>query len=816
MQALRQDLRYAFRALRRSPAYTLAAVVTLGLGIGATTTIFTVVNSVLLRPLPYADPGRLANIWNDLGEGAQSLPAVSPADFRDYQRRSRTFEAFAAASEADVVDLRGNLTGSGEPERVTMNTITWNFFPLLGIRPALGRDFTEPEEAVNGPHVVMLTDALWRRRYGADRGLVGRTIQIDGVAHTVVGILPPGFHLLLPSEAFVVTDAEVWAPLQFDYTQVLPRNLTFFTVFGRLKPGVTFAQAQDDMNRIAAEFRAEFPEHKASNVRIRAVPLHEDIVKHARSSLLMLLGAVGLTLLVACANVAHLLLVRATVREGEFALRAALGASRWAVVRQLLTESLVLAGAGGVLGLVVAAGAIGFLRALHPANLPRLGEIGIDPALLAFTAAVCMLTSIGFGLVPAVQASRADQRSTLQSAGRGAGGRRQRIRDLLIIGEVALSVVLLVGAGLLIRSFIALQQVRPGFDPSDVLTFQVSFPSNTYQKGANRRNFLRALETRLLAIPGVRSVGEISQLPLTGSGPLQPFAFNEETARNFESVTADGRNVSNDYFKAMNTRLLAGRSFTDDDKAGGPPVAIVDETLARLAWPGRSAVGKQLQVNPTGSPNMYVEVVGVVEHQRMHDLGRATLPQIFRPLGQGTPLTMAFAVEAGISPATLAGTVRQAVASLDKDLPVDRLMPMEAYVGEGMAQARFSLVLMVVLGGIGLLLAAVGIFGVISYSVTQRTREFGIRIALGENPAATQRSVIIGGMRLVALSIAIGLAASLALAQLLAGLLYQIHPADPATFAGISVLLAAVALAACYLPARRATRVDPAAALRSE
>jgi predicted permease len=816
MQALRQDLRYAFRALRRSPAYTLAAVVTLGLGIGATTTIFTVVNSVLLRPLPYADPGRLANIWNDLGEGAQSLPAVSPADFRDYQRRSRTFEAFAAASEADVVDLRGNLTGSGEPERVTMNTITWNFFPLLGIRPALGRDFTEPEEAVNGPHVVMLTDALWRRRYGADRGLVGRTIQIDGVAHTVVGILPPGFHLLLPSEAFVVTDAEVWAPLQFDYTQVLPRNLTFFTVFGRLKPGVTFAQAQDDMNRIAAEFRAEFPEHKASNVRIRAVPLHEDIVKHARSSLLMLLGAVGLTLLVACANVAHLLLVRATVREGEFALRAALGASRWAVVRQLLTESLVLAGAGGVLGLVVAAGAIGFLRALHPANLPRLGEIGIDPAVLAFTAAVCMLTSIGFGLVPAVQASRADQRSTLQSAGRGAGGRRQRIRDLLIIGEVALSVVLLVGAGLLIRSFIALQQVRPGFDPSDVLTFQVSFPSNTYQKGANRRNFLRALETRLLAIPGVRSVGEISQLPLTGSGPLQPFAFNEETARNFESVTADGRNVSNDYFKAMNTRLLAGRSFTDDDKAGGPPVAIVDETLARLAWPGRSAVGKQLQVNPTGSPNMYVEVVGVVEHQRMHDLGRATLPQIFRPLGQGTPLTMAFAVEAGISPATLAGTVRQAVASLDKDLPVDRLMPMEAYVGEGMAQARFSLVLMVVLGGIGLLLAAVGIFGVISYSVTQRTREFGIRIALGENPAATQRSVIIGGMRLVALSIAIGLAASLALAQLLAGLLYQIHPADPATFAGISVLLAAVALAACYLPARRATRVDPAAALRSE
>jgi predicted permease len=816
MSSLRQDFRYAVRGLQRTPAFTLAAIVTLGLGIGATTAIFTVVNSVLLRPLPYTDSGRLVNIWNDLGEGAQSLPAVSPADFRDYQKRSRTFESFAAASESDVVNLRGNLTDSGEPERVTMNTITWNFFPLLGVKPAYGRNFLPEEEVLNGPHVVMITDGLWRRRYGADKSLVGKTIQVDGIAHTVVGILPQGFHLLLPAEAFVVTDAELWAPMQFDYTFPLPRNLTFFTVFGRLKPGVSYAQAQDDMNRIAAEFRAEFPEHKASNVRIRAVPLHEDIVKHARPSLLILFGAVGLTLLVACANVAHLLLVRATVREGEFALRAALGASRWAVVRQLLTESLVLAIAGGALGLAVATGAIGFLRALHPANLPRLGEVSIDVGVLAFTAAVCMITSVGFGLVPAIQASRADQRSTLQSASRGAGGQRQRVRNLLIIGEVALSVVLLVGAGLLIRSFIALQHVRPGYDPSDLLTFQLSFPSNAYQKGADRRAFLKELETRLGAIPGVKHVGEITQLPLTGSGPLQPFAYNEETARNFESVTADGRNVSNGYFTAMNTRLLAGRFFTDDDKPNTPPVIIIDETLANLAWPGQSAVGKRLQVNPTGDPNMYAEVVGVVEHQRMHDLGRAKLPLIFRPLGQGTPTSIAFTIETAVQPAGLTGAVQQAVASLDKDLPVDRLVPMEAYVGEQMAQARFSLVLMGVLGGIALVLAAVGIFGVISYSVTQRTREFGIRLALGEDPAATQRSVILGGMRLVGASIAIGLLASLGLAQLLGGLLYQVRPADPPTFVGISLLLTVVALAACYLPARRATRVDPALALRSE
>ena len=816
MRALRQDIRYAVRALRRSPAYTLAAIVTLGLGIGATTAIFTVVNSVLLRPLPYEDSRRLANIWNDLGEGAQSLPAVSPADFRDYQRRSRTFEAFAAASWAGVVNLRGNLTGNGEPERVTMNTITSNFFPLLGIRPAFGRSFLPEEEATNGPHVVMMTDDLWRRRYGGDRSLIGKTIQVDGVAHTVVGILPRGFHLLLPTEAFLVKDAELWTPLQFDYTQNLPRNLTFFTVFGRLKPGVSFAQAQDDMNRIAAEFHAEFPEHKASNVRIRAVPLQDDIVKHARPSLLILLGAVGLVLLVACANVAHLLLVRATIREGEFALRAALGASRWAIVRQLLTESLVLAIAGGLLGLFVAMGAIGFLRALHPVNLPRLGEIDIDLGVLAFTAVVCMATAVGFGLAPAVQASRADHRATLQAVGRGAGGRRQRARNLLIIGEVALSVVLLVGAGLLIRSFLALQQVRPGFDASDLLTFQLSFPSNTYAKGTDRRNFLKELETRLRVIPGVKSVGEITQLPLTGSGPLQPFAYNEATARNFESVTADGRNVSTGYFRTFNTRLLAGRYFTDDDRTDTPPVVIIDETLARLAWPGQSAVGKQLQVNPTGDPDMYVEVVGVVEHQRMHDIGRATLPLIFRPLGQGTPATIAFAVESSVPPASLDGAVRQAVASLDKDLPVDKLVPMEAYVGEGMAQARFSLVLMVVLGGIALLLAAVGIFGVISYSVTQRTREFGIRLALGEDPGDTRRSVVLGGMKLVGASLGIGLVASLGLAQLIAGLLYQVHPADPVTFAGISILLGGVALAACYLPARRATRVDPATALRAE
>jgi putative ABC transport system permease protein len=817
MDDLMRDLRHAWRGLWRTPGFTFAAVLTLGLGIGATTAIFTVVNGVLLRPLPYQDSGRLANIWVDLGQGAQSLPAVSPADFRDYQRRSRSFAGFAAGTGASAVNLRGNLTGQGAAERVALSPVSANFFPLLGVTPELGRNFTAEEEALNGPHVVMLSHRLWQRRYGGDRSVVGRTILLDGVGYTVIGVLPRDFRLLLPAEAFEIVDAEVWVPLQFDYSVPLPRNLTFFTVIGRLKPGVSFAQAQADMSGIAEQFRQEFPEHKAANTRIRVVPLHEDIVKHARASLLTLMGAVGLVLLIACGNVAHLLLARGTARSGEFALRAALGASRWAMVRHLLMESGLLALGGGGLGLAVTVLALTALRAFHPASLPRLAEVDVDGAVLGFTLLVSVVTTLLFGLVPALRVAGVDPQAQLQSGGRGGlGPERRRIRGMLIVGEVALSVVLLVGAGLLVRSFLALQRVRPGYDAGDVLAFDLSMPASRYPKGSDRRAFTRLLDERLRTLPGVREVGAASQLPLTGSGPLSPFAYNEETARNFESVTADGRVVSPTYFKAMNTRLLAGRTFSGLDSVGAPPVIIIDETLARVAWPGQTAVGKQLQLQPTGTPNGFAEVVGVVEHMRMHDLARDGLPQIYYPTGQGSPTTMSFVVEMSVDPSSLTQSVRQAVAALDKDLAVDRLTPMEGYLAEGRAQARFSLVLMSVLGGIALLLAAIGIFGVISYSVTQRTREFGIRLALGEDPGHTLRTVILGGMRLVLLSLALGLAASFLTSRLIAGLLYGVTPADPVTFSGIAILLGLVALFACYLPARRATRVDPASALRSE
>jgi putative ABC transport system permease protein len=817
MTTLGHDLRYAARALRRTPGFTIAAVTALALGIGASTTIFTVVNGVLLRPLQYETPDRLANIWNDLGEGAQSLPAVSPLDFRDYKQRSRTFEDFAAAAEGDVANLRGNLTGDGEPERADIVTVTANFFPLLGVRPLLGRQFLPEEEVVNGPHVVMLSHRLWQRRFAGDPALVGKTIQIDGVGHEVVGILPRDFRLQLPTEAFQVTDGDLWAPIQFDYGQPLPRNLTFFTVFGRLAPGVTFAQAQAEMNLIAEQFRSEFKEHAASNLRIRAVPLHDDVVKHARPALLILLGAVGMVLLIACANVANLLLVRGTTRSAEFALRTALGASRVAMARQVLTESLLLALAGGGLGLGITVLALAVLRQLHPANLPRLADVQLDTTVLLFTAAICAATSVLFGLLPALRAAATDPQEHLKAGGRGgSGGDRRRARSVLIVAEVALSVVLLVGAGLLIRSFLALQRVDPGYDASDVLTFELSMPYGKYQGGAARRAFFRDLSGRLEALPGVTRVGIVSQLPLTGSGPLSPFAYNEETARNFESVTADGRNVSPEYFEAMDAQLIAGRTFTYQDSIGTPPVIIIDETLARLAWPGENAVGKQLQLAPTGEENAFSEVVGVVEHMRQHDLTRDVLHQIYYPIGQGMPAVMTFVVETTLEPVSLVPVVRQTVESMDPDLPVSRLTPMNTYLSEGRAQARFSLVLMTVLGAVALLLTAVGVFGVISYSVSQRTREFGIRLALGEDPRQTKLSVVLGGMRLVLMSIGIGLVGSLVVTRLIAGLLYEVRPADPITFAGIGLLLAAVALLACYLPARRATRVDPALALRSE
>jgi len=512
---------YALRGLARSPAFAFAAVMTIALGLGAATTIFSVVNGVLMRPLPYSSPGRLVNIWVDFGVGGQSLPAVSTADFLDYKTQATLFQDFAAASGGGVIGATGILTGGSEaPEKVDVSPVTANFFPLLGVKPVLGRQFTKDEEAFRGPRVVMLSHELWQRRYGGDSTLVGRTIELDGLSQQVVGVLPPGFHLLLPAEAFLVKDSQIWKPLQINLAQLQPRNYTGLTVFGRLKPGVTYAQAQAEMDRIAQWLRATFPVHAAAQIRIRAVPLQDDIVKGARPALRLLLVAAALVLAIVCANVANLLLTRASVRERELAVRIAMGASRVQIARQLLTEGFVLAALGTVLGLAFTYASIAYLSHLQPANLPRLSNVAVDWRVLGFAAVGCVVTALVFGLAPALHGAQSSTGAVLRGGMRVAGGRGARLRHGLIVGEIALSLVLLVSAGLLVRSFISLQDVRPGFEPKGLLTFRVSLPFANYRAPDAAKQMYESLRMRLLAIPGVTSVAQISQLPLTGSGPL--------------------------------------------------------------------------------------------------------------------------------------------------------------------------------------------------------------------------------------------------------------------------------------------------------
>lgn len=813
----RQDLRHACRVLRRSPGFTATTVLTIAMGVGATTAIFTVVRGVLLRPLPYADAERLANIWVDLGVGNQSLPAVSAGDFADYRARSHTFEDFAAASGGVMIGATGVLTGTGgDPEHVDVSAVTANFFPLLGVTPAFGRQFTGDEQRPNGPPVVIVSHGLWQRRYGADPTIVGRFIELDGVRHLVVGVLPP-FSLLLPAEAFLVKDAEIWKPLQIDFTRVPPRNFTSLTVFGRTRPGVTMVQAQEEMTQIARKLREEHPEHAASNMRIRVVPLHDDIVKAARTPLQVLALAVALLLAIACANVAHLLLARGSGRVHEMAVRSALGASGWRLARQLAAENIVLAVIGGAAGLALARVALRALLSFAPATLPRQASITMDVPVFLFAALATLIAGLVFGVIPTIASARTASAVTLMRTGRGGTRVHGRIRRLLIAGEMALSLVLLVGAGLLLRSMVLLQQVRPGFDVERVTTFAVSLPRATYADGHARAEFVRRVEAGIAAIPGVEAVGGISQLPLTGSGPLSPYAYDERTAALWESATADGRAVTPGYFHALGTRLLAGRFFDEHDTPDRPRVVIIDELLAARAWPGQSAIGQRLQTRPTGEPDRFAEVVGVVEHMRLLDLRRPVRGQIYTPYARPAPTQLSIVVRASGDGdvASLTAALRQTMRSLDPTLPIT-VRPMRDYLTNNLAQTRFSFLLMSVFAVLAVLLAGIGIYGVMAYAVGQRTKEIGIRMALGEAPGRIRNRVVREGMRLVAISLVLGLAGAFLLARAQSALLFGVRPSDPFTFLVAPMILVAVAFLGCYLPARRATRVDPLLALQRD
>jgi predicted permease len=811
MEQLLKDLRVAFRGLRTSLAFTLAALITLAIGIGANTAIFSVANNVLLRPLPYRDPGRLAIIWNDYGSGGQSLPAVSLPDFMDYQLRGQQFEGFAASTYASA-----ELTGKNGSQQVDVGLITSNFFSLLGVKPILGRAFTSDETVPNGPHAAILTHRIWQQQFGGRADIVGQTVSVGRVPTTVVGVLPAGFELELPPEKFLMEDSDIYQPLQIKI-DTIPRNLTGMTVLAKLKPHVTWAQAQTEMDNIAAQLRSEHAVHQMSGLRIRVVPLQKDVVKRARLPLLVMLVAVGFVLLIACGNVANLLLARAISRRREMAIRSALGATGAQLARQVLVESLVVSLIGGLAGVAVASLGLRMLLVLRPASLPRLNEISLDGWALAYTAGISILTAFLFGMAPAVQASRPDLRESLVEGGRSSHRlSKSRLASGLILGQVALSVLLMIGCGLLLRSFAQLQRVDPGFNPENVLTFRLFLPGSAYADPDAIRLVYRRISDQLRDTPGIQIVGAVSKVPLTGSGSQTPYAWDSETLHHWESISADWRSVTPNYFRSMGIRFIAGRAFNDQDDAQHPKVAIIDEMLARKAWPGENAIGKRFTTTEDSPPKDWLTVAGVIAHVRAHDITTNVREQVYFPFQQQPSRVMFYTIKTSGDPAALISAATQAVHRVDPDLAVHQVHTMQEYFSLAMAQARFILILSGIFGGVALLLTSVGIYGLISYFTSKRVREFGIRMALGAQREDIYRMVIGEGLRLAAGGVLIGVGCAFFATRMLRGLLYGVGSNDPLTFGSVTLILLAIALLAAFVPASRAVRVQPMVALRLE
>jgi predicted permease len=811
MEYLLKDFRVAVRGLRASLAFTVAAVITLALGIGANTAIFTVASNVLLHPLPYRDPDRLAIIWNDYGSGGQSLPAVSLPDFRDYQLRARQFEGFAASTYASA-----ELTGKNGSQQVDVGLITSNFFSLLGVKPILGRAFTDDETVPNGPHVAILTHRIWQQQFGGRPDIVGQIISVGRVPTTVVGVLPAGFELELPPEKFLMEDSEIYQPLQIK-VDAIPRNLTGMTVLARLKPNVTWAQAQTEMDNVASQLRSEHPVHQMSGLRIRAVPLQKDVVKRARLPLLVMLVAVGFVLLIACGNVANLLLARATSRRREMAIRSALGATGAQLARQVLVESLVVSLIGGLAGVVVASLGLRMLLVLRPASLPRLNEISLDVWALAYTAGISIMTAFMFGLAPPMQAARPDLRESRVEGGRSSHRlSKSKLASGLILGQVALSVLLMIGCGLLLRSFARLQRVDPGFNAGNVLTFRVFLPASVYTNPDAIRLTFRRISDQLRGTPGIQIAGAVNKVPLTGSGPQTPYAWDSETLRHWESISADWRTVTPDYFRSMGVRLIAGRAFNDQDDVEHPKVAIVDEMLARKVWPGENAVGKRFTTTENKPPQDWLTMVGVIAHVRVLDITTNVREQVYFPFLQQPSRVMFFTLKTSGEPTALISAATAAVHRIDPDLAVHQVHTMEEYFSLAMAQARFILILSGIFAGVALLLTSVGIYGLISYFTSKRVREFGIRMALGAQREDIYQMVVGEGLRLAVGGVLIGVVSAFFLTRMLQTLLYGVGSKDPLTFVSVPLILLAVALLAAFVPASRAVRVEPMVALRLE
>lgn len=795
------DLRYALRQFLRNPGFTMVAALTLALGIGGTTAIFSVVNAVILKPLPYDQPGQLVQIWEAPRPGGRN--SVSPGGFMDWNREATLF-----ACMAHVGDALMNLTGSGEPERINGIQMSGAGLETLRARPILGRIFEPGEDVAGRDHVVVLTEEFWKRRFGSDPAIVGKSIELNTISHTVIGILPPQF---LPWKY-----ADFVLPRNFQGKEAEERGSHWLRVIARLKPGVSIEQAQAELTSIRERLKPLYPAFK-KDWGVTIIPLHEEITGEIRPTLLLLLGAVACVLLIACSNVANLLLAKGSARRKEITIRLALGAARGRIVRQLLTESVLLAFVGATIGVLLALWITSGIAQIPGLELPRADEIAIDWRVLTFAVALAAFTGIAFGILPAWHSARTDLNESLKEGARGTSAQGGRVRSSLIVTEVAIALLLLIGAGLLLNSFYRISNVAPGFDPQKAIALQISLTGARYSTAAARTRFIEAALDRIERLPGVQAAGFSSNLPIADWPWDTAFLISGAPSGPVGGYQIDFDFVSGDYFRAMGIPVLRGRVFSEREALSEPKVVIVNDALARKYFPKGDAVGKRIHLDTlSGKIDQGWEIVGVVGDIRRRSLTSSVQPCVWRPFAHTFSENTTLILRTAGEPTAVIDSVRKAIAAIDPNQPIANIRPLATVIHESIAQQRFLLLLLGGFAGVALLLAAIGLYGVISYGVTQRTREIGVRMALGADPIAVVRMILRQALRLAGVGVLIGLASGLGLTRLLQKLLYNVEPTDPMTFATVAALLILVAVIAAWLPARRASKIHPVEALRAE
>ena len=806
MQTFWQDLKFGFRQLLSKPGFALIAVLSLALGIGANTAIFSLVDAVLLRPLPFHDPERLVVVWEDFTKIGFPRNTPAPANYVDWKSQNQVFEGMAALAWRTY-----NLTEEGEPEKVEAQAVTADFFPLMGVAPELGRTFIPEEDQPGANKVVLISHGLWQRRFGGEK-VIGKELLLDGKKHSVIGVMPRGFQ-------FMSKETGLWIPIAFSHEELANRGGHYLTVVARMKPGVQLAQARADIAAITERIRRDHPQRSFEMGSV-VITMREQLAGDVRTALIVLLVAVGFVLLIACANIANLLLSRSAARSREIALRAALGAGRGRILRQLLTESVLLAFAGGATGLLFAWLSFSFLTQLIPDGLALTSGVRIDLKIFGFTLLLSLVTGIIFGLAPALHAARVDLNEALKLGGgrSGAAGGHRRLRDMFVVVEIALALVLLIGAGLLIETFLRLRSLDIGVNPDNVLTLRTALPRSKYSELARRTAFYEQVLERVRATSGVLSAGYTTAVPLTWKGGTNGFVVESREHR--PGQDANSRQVSVGYMETMGIRLREGRFFDNHDDSQAERVAIINETMARQFWAGESALRKRFKLGDPEAKNPWISVVGIVGDVKEMGLEAPAKAEMFFPYQQMPTglwnMPRDLTIRTTNDPLSLVSAVRQAIWSVDPAQPVSNIQTMDNVLAEEVTQRRIGMTLLTAFASLALLLACLGIYGVLSYAVSQRTSEIGVRMALGASRNQVLRLVMADGMRLAAVGVGIGLVAALALTRLMAGLLFGVSASNPLTLTGTTLVLASVALLACYVPARRAAKVDPMIALRYE